>query len=79
MHVSEGSACNSGSFEPSHVMLALGIDEGFSFKDYARSCIRISLSASNTKQEIDFLIQSLKELPFLTHQPIKSPLIQTLS
>ena len=54
--VSSGSACNTGSPEPSHVITSL-FD-----KDYARSCIRISLSPANTKSEIDLLLQSLKEL-----------------
>ena len=57
---STGSACNSGSLEPSHVITMLNI-KGFPNKDYARSCIRISLSPSNTKQEVDFLVQSLKK------------------
>ena len=61
--ISSGSACNSGSPEPSHVISALGICEGnVSPKTYAQSCIRISLSSSNTKKEIDFLIQSLCEI-----------------
>lgn len=61
--VSAGSACHSGSPEPSHVMTSLNIfEEGVSPKDYAKSCIRISLSSSNTKKEIDFLIQSLREI-----------------
>ena len=54
--VSSGSACNTGSLEPSHVVTSL-FD-----KDYARSCIRISLSPANTKTEIDLLLQSLKDL-----------------
>ena len=60
--VSVGSACNAGSPEPSHVITALGICNDMSPRAYAKSCIRISLSSSNTKQEIDFLIQSLREL-----------------
>ena len=55
---SAGSACNAGSPEPSHVITMLNMDN----KDYARSCIRVSLSPSNTKQEIDYLIRSLNEL-----------------
>ena len=58
--VSSGSACSSGSPEPSHVMTALDIcDDDISPRTYAQSCIRISLSSSNTEQEVDFLIQSL--------------------
>ena len=59
---SAGSACNAGSPEPSHVITALGIYDNISPKTYAQSCIRISLSPLNTKQEIDFLISSLREL-----------------
>ncbi len=59
--VSAGSACNAGSPEPSHVIRALGVCEGASAKDYARSCIRVSLFSSNTKQEIDCFIKSLYE------------------
>lgn len=75
--VSAGSACNTGSPEPSHVITMLNID-GFPNKDYARSCIRISLSPSNTKQEIDFLIQSLKELIASSSHLNTHPLIQTV-
>lgn len=46
--VSTGSACNTESVEPSHVLLAMGLPP-----EQARSCIRISLSASNTEEEID--------------------------
>ena len=69
IHVSAGSACNAGSPEPSHVITALGICEDISPGDYARSCIRVSLSSSNTKKEIDFLIQSLEELHSKNFQP----------
>ena len=65
---SAGSACNAGSPEPSHVITALYIYDNVSPKTYAQSCIRISLSSSNTKQEINLLIQSLLEL---TSPPLK--------
>ena len=62
--VSTGSACHAGSPEPSHVITYLvGLkEESHSQRDYASSCIRISLSPSNTKKEADFFIHSLKEL-----------------
>ena len=60
--ISTSSACNAGSPEPSHVITALGISDRESPTSYANSCIRISLSSSNTKEEIDFLIRSLNEL-----------------
>ena len=74
--VSAGSACNAGSPEPSHVMTHLASFKGdsSSYKDYANSCIRVSLSSSNIKQEIDFFIGSLKELAFLSlnsHPPLQ--------
>ena len=71
---SAGSACNAGSPEPSHVITALGICENISSKDYARSCIRVSLSSSNTKQEINYLIQSLKEFHSMDFQSDRLPL-----
>lgn len=55
--VSTGSACSSGSLEPSHVLRAIGIKP-----ELAHGSIRFSLSRFNTKKEIDFL---LKELPLV--------------
>jgi cysteine desulfurase len=52
---SGGSACSSGSEDRSHVLKALGIDE-------ARPCVRFSFSKYNTKEEIDFCLEKLKEL-----------------
>lgn len=46
--VSVGSACASGAADPSHVLLALGVDP-----EAARSAIRFSLGAENTVEEID--------------------------
>lgn len=61
--VSAGSACNAGFPEPSHVITQLAQSMGEPFpKDYARSCIRVSLSPSNTSQELDFLIKALVAL-----------------
>ena len=54
--VSNGSACNVKSTNPSHVLLALGHK-----RDLALSTLRISLSYMTTEQEIDFLINYLKE------------------
>ena len=61
IYVSAGSACNANSPEPSYVIAMLNIG-GRSNKDYARSCIRVSFASSNSKQEVDFLIQSLREM-----------------
>jgi len=54
--VSNGSACNVKSTNPSHVLMALGHN-----RDLALSTLRISLSYMTTDQEIDFLINYLDE------------------
>ncbi len=52
---SGGSACSAGSLEPSHVLLALGIDP-----DLAGRAVRFSLSAQTTREEIDQAVDDLK-------------------
>lgn len=54
--ISSGSACESASLEPSHVLMAMGVD-----KNIARCAIRISLCKDNSETEIDFFIQQLKQ------------------
>ncbi len=54
--VSSGSACSSGSLEPSHVLLALGLPE-----ELAHGSIRFSFGKHNTVEEIDYAVQVLKE------------------
>lgn len=54
--VSTGSACNSSSGEPSHVLRAIGLSN-----EQANSSIRISLSHENTIEEIDFAVDRLKD------------------
>jgi cysteine desulfurase len=51
---SSGSACTSGSLEPSHVLRAMGVP--FTF---AHGSIRFSLSRFNTEEEVDFVIETL--------------------
>ena len=54
--VSSGSACSSGSLEPSHVILALGVPE-----ELAHSSIRFSLGRDTTREEMDYTFKVLKE------------------
>lgn len=51
---SAGSACTSGSLEPSHVIQALGLTE-----EWTRSATRFSLGHGNTEREVDFLLEKL--------------------
>jgi cysteine desulfurase len=51
---SSGSACTTGSIEPSHVLTAMGLPP-----DLARSSVRFSLGKYNTDEEVDFLLQHL--------------------
>lgn len=55
--VSSGSACNSGSILPSHVLLAMGQD-----KAAASSALRVSLGPSNTSEELDLFFTSLEKV-----------------
>ena len=53
--VSSGSACASGSLDPSHVLTAMGLTH-----DQARSSIRVSMSSYSTAADIDALISALR-------------------
>jgi cysteine desulfurase len=55
--VSTGSACSSGTLEPSHVLKAMGLPQAF-----ARNSLRFSLGASTTVEEIDFVAGALPRL-----------------
>jgi cysteine desulfurase len=55
--VSRGSACQSGSIKPSHVLA-----EMLSNEDLKKPSLRISFSHENTKEDIDLLIQALKSI-----------------
>jgi cysteine desulfurase len=55
--VSTGSACSSGSLEPSHVLKAMGLPQG-----RGTSSIRFSLGQGNTQDEVDFVIATLPAL-----------------
>jgi len=53
--VSSGSACSSGSLEPSHVLLALGVEEAL-----AHGSIRFSFGKHNTMEEVDYAVDVIK-------------------
>ena len=54
--VSSGSACSSGSLEPSHVLLALGVPEGL-----AHGSIRFSFGKHNTIEEVNYAVDVLRD------------------
>jgi cysteine desulfurase len=51
---SSGSACTSGSLEPSHVLTALGVPE-----DLARGSLRLTVGKDNTPEQIDYVLETL--------------------
>lgn len=53
---SSGSACTSGSLDPSHVLLAIGLPH-----EIAHGSLRLSLDESNTDEEIDFVIEKVSK------------------
>jgi cysteine desulfurase len=63
---SSGSACTTGSIEPSHVLSAMGLPP-----DLARSSVRFSFGKYNTEEEIDFLLQQLP--PIIQRLRAESP------
>ncbi len=54
---SSGSACTSGSLDPSHVLLAIGLSH-----EIAHGSLRITIGKYNTKEEIDYLVENLVEI-----------------
>ena len=54
---SSGSACTSGSIDPSHVLKAINVPEKF-----LDNSLRISIGKYNTKEEVDYLIKNLTEI-----------------
>ncbi len=58
---SSGSACTSGSLDPSHVLLAIGVPH-----EVAHGSLRLTLSEETTKEDLDFTVEKLKEIvPYL--------------
>ena len=54
---SSGSACTSGSLDPSHVLLAIGLPH-----EIAHGSLRLTLGEENTKEEMDYVIDQLKRI-----------------
>lgn len=54
---SSGSACTSGSLDPSHVLLAIGLPH-----EVAHGSLRLTLSAETTKEDIDTTVEAIKEI-----------------
>ena len=66
---SSGSACTSGSLDPSHVLLAMGLTH-----EIAHGSLRLTLGRENTEAEIDFVLQ---EIPIIVERlRAMSPLYQ---
>lgn len=54
---SSGSACTSGSLDPSHVLLAIGLPH-----EVAHGSLRLTLNEENTKEEIDYVVEEIKKI-----------------
>lgn len=68
--VSSGSACSSGSLEPSHVLLALGVPV-----ELAHGSIRFTFGPDNTEEEIDYAIDVVEKT--VKNLRAMSPLFKT--
>jgi cysteine desulfurase len=55
--VSSGSACTTGSLNPSHVLTAMGIKPA-----RAKGCVRFSLGIYNTEEEVDYVLDRLPQV-----------------
>lgn len=54
---SSGSACTSGSLDPSHVLLAIGLPH-----EIAHGSLRLTVSQDNTMEEMDYVVEAVKEI-----------------
>lgn len=54
---SSGSACTSGSLDPSHVLLAIGLPH-----EIAHGSLRLTLSEETTREEMDYVVESMKKI-----------------
>lgn len=54
---SSGSACTSGSLDPSHVLLAIGLPH-----EIAHGSLRLTLGDNNTEEEIDYVLEVIPQV-----------------
>ena len=54
---SSGSACTSGSLDPSHVLLAIGLPH-----EIAHGSLRLTLGEENTKEEMDYVAETIRDV-----------------
>ena len=54
---SSGSACTSGSLDPSHVLLAIGLPH-----EIAHGSLRLTLNEEITKEQLDYTVESIKKI-----------------
>ena len=57
VQASSGSACTSGSLDPSHVLLAIGLSH-----EIAHGSLRISFGTENTEEDVDYIVDNLEEI-----------------
>jgi len=57
IQASSGSACTSGSLDPSHVLLAIGLPH-----EIAHGSLRITFGEKNTEQDVDYIVDNLVEI-----------------
>ena len=73
---SSGSACTTGSIDPSHVLMAMGMNIG-----RARGSVRFSLGIYNTEAEVDYLLEKLPGIisRLRADAPVSGPSIESPS
>lgn len=57
VYASSGSACTSGSLDPSHVLLAIGLPH-----EIAHGSLRMTLSEETTKEDVDYVVEQLQNI-----------------
>lgn len=54
---SSGSACSAGALEPSHVLMAIGLN-----KDLAKGSLRLTLGYKTTEEDVEYVVNTIKEV-----------------